>query len=78
MPIYIPLPYEEYVYSTDEIDDLLLLKADKVEDAGHLNIAGLSGVDGNLLDLGVKIEDLLFGEIADGGLFDNTGELDAP
>jgi hypothetical protein len=74
MPIFIPNPYSVEVYSKAEVDSFLILKADKVPGAGHLNIAGLTGSEGNLLDLGVGIEDLFFGDYADGRIYDNSQE----
>ena len=75
MAIFIPLPYNETVYSKTEVDNFLILKADKVPTANHLDIAGLRGTDGNLISLGVKLSDLEYPDFADGGKFDDTGEL---
>lgn len=80
MPIFIPEPYNEYVYSKDEIDEfvsnLIRIKADKVTGAIAYHVAGLTGDEGNLLDTGYTLEDLAFGEYADGGLFDENGEIE--
>ena len=75
MPIFIPSPYAENVYSKDEIDGFLNVKADKVPTADHLDIAGLRGTDGNLISLGVKLSDLEYPDFADGGMFDDEGEI---
>ena len=74
MPIFIPSPYSSEIYTKSEIDAFLRLKADKVSGAVHLNIAGLTGDSGNLIDLGVGLGDLFFGEYADGGIYDNIQE----
>lgn len=67
MPIEIP--YNESVYSKNEIDSLLNVKADKVNGAVNENIAGLTGDEGNLLDSGYNICDLSLGSVLDGGTF---------
>ena len=74
MPVFIPKPYSAQVYDKAEIDAFLILKADKVPGAVHLNVAGLTGDEGNLLDLGVGLDDLFFGDFANGGVYDNTQE----
>lgn len=57
------------VYSKAEVDAILEVKADKVDGAVHEHIAGLTGDEGNLLDTGYSIEDLLIGHILDFGTF---------
>jgi hypothetical protein len=80
MPVLIPLvPFSEFVYTKEDItlilDQIEIVKADKVSGAVANNIAGLTGDVGNLLDTGYNINDLLIGEYADGGLFSDLGEL---
>lgn len=67
MPIEVP--YSQFIYTKDEIDDLLDLKADKVPGAVGNNIAGLTGSEGNLLDSGYDICDLSIGAVIDAGTF---------
>jgi hypothetical protein len=67
MPIEVP--YNEFVYSKDEIDALLGVKADKVPGAVGNNIAGLTASQGNLLDTGFDICDLSIGAVIDAGTF---------
>lgn len=57
------------VYTREEIDALLFVKADKVDGAVDQNIAGLTGDEGNLLDTGYSIDDLRIGDIIDCGYF---------
>lgn len=80
MPIIIPVALETYVYSKEEIDEKLAyiveIKADKVIDAIQDNIAGLTGTEGNLLDTGYNINDLIPGLFLDGGLFNDLGEVE--
>ena len=79
MPVLVPLVYDKYVYSKEEIDDqiqyLIEIKADKVEGAVQDNIAGLTGTEGNLLDTGYSIADLLPGLFLNGGIFNDQGEV---
>lgn len=67
MPIIIDL--NNNVYTKAEIDSLLYVKADKVDGAVNENIAGLTGDEGNLLDTGYSIDDLLIGRVVDFGSF---------
>lgn len=67
MPIIIDL--NNNVYTKSEIDNLLYVKADKVDGAVNENIAGLTGNEGNLLDTGYSIDDLLIGRVVDFGSF---------
>lgn len=57
------------VYSKSEVDSFLNIKADKVGGATNANIAGLTGVEGNLLDTGYNICDLQIGIAIDCGTF---------
>lgn len=57
------------VYTKEEIDNLLDIKADKVDGAINEHIAGLTGLEGNLLDTGYSIDDLLIGKFIDFGSF---------
>lgn len=67
MPIIIDSNHN--VYSKAEVDAILAVKADKVDGAEDQNIAGLTGDEGNLLDTGYSIDDLLIGHILDFGTF---------
>lgn len=59
----------DHVYSKTEVDNFLILKADKVSGAVDQNVAGLTGNEGNLLDTGVNICDLQVGIAIDCGTF---------
>lgn len=67
MPIIIDA--NNSVYSKSEVDAILAEKADKVDGAVDDNIAGLTGDEGNLLDTGYSIDDLLIGHVLDFGTF---------
>ena len=67
MPIQ--TPFNDNVYSKTEIDSLLNIKADKVEDAINNNIAGLTGDEGNLLDTGYSLDNLMIHNVLDCGTY---------
>ena len=59
---------QEAVYTTEEIDQLVINKATKTGETQHGNIALLRGSDGDLLDSGVHPNDL-FIDVIDFGTF---------
>jgi hypothetical protein len=69
MPIRLPVEYGDYVYLKTEVDELMAevyqIKADKYVPSMDNNIAVLTGDEGNLLDSGVQISDLII-TVADG------------
>lgn len=68
MPVTIPIQNVS-IYTKNEFDALLNVKADKAPPSTPENIAGLTGTEGNLLDLGITIGNLIIGDVIAGGRF---------
>ena len=73
MPIWIPSQYNNFFYSKSEVDSFIEeidnQKADKVDNAVENNIVGLN-IDGNILDTGFSLDDLIITDMTiDGGEF---------
>lgn len=67
MPILVPPGTP--VYTIDEINAYLNSKADKVAGAGALDIALLTGSEGNLFDSGMTLDDIVTPDVIDAGTF---------
>lgn len=67
MPILVPPGTP--VYTIDEINSYLNSKADKVAGAGALDIALLTGTEGNLYDSGITLDDIATPDVIDAGTF---------
>ena len=58
----------ETYYLKNQVDSILILKADKVIDAGLSNVV-LLNAEGNIIDSSVNINDVFTGDYIDGGVF---------